>query len=120
MTKKQEANRRRWVKALRSGKYQQAHATLREVAENDDGTEIERYCCLGLASELSSCVRRYRPAYGYVYSTDNYFTPYEAVPDREFMLKEFGMTEEQSNRLADLNDKGRSFKFIAATIEKMR
>lgn len=37
--------KRRWVKALRSGKYKQGHGQLKDVGSNT-------YCCLGVAAEV--------------------------------------------------------------------
>ncbi len=45
-------NAKAWIAALRSGKYQQAEGTLIETAF--EGTEIEAYCCLGVACELAA------------------------------------------------------------------
>lgn len=55
MTKEQK---KIWVDALRSGKYQQGRGCLKQ--ENDDGTFS--YCCLGVANEeldLGSYARTY-------------------------------------------------------------
>lgn len=46
--KPNKANIRKWVKALRSGKYEQATGRLRE--EQTGGGY--KYCCLGVASDL--------------------------------------------------------------------
>jgi hypothetical protein len=43
VTKEQEKNRKKWVKALRSGKYKQGRSHLRRE---------DRFCCLGVACDL--------------------------------------------------------------------
>ena len=48
MTKVQKARVRKWVDALRSGKYAQTKGRLREL--DTDGEPV--YCCLGVACEL--------------------------------------------------------------------
>lgn len=48
MTKqKLNPNARKWVRALRSGKYQQARKVLGRVVNGET-----RYCCLGVACEI--------------------------------------------------------------------
>lgn len=41
-------NAKKWIKALRSGKYNQARGLLREVTDDGEVT----YCCLGVACDL--------------------------------------------------------------------
>lgn len=48
-TKVQRANVRRWIRALRSGKYRQGRGKLCRVGE--------RYCCLGVAAKLAGIKR---------------------------------------------------------------
>jgi hypothetical protein len=48
LTKEQVENRKKWVQALRSGKYRQGSGTLRRWV---DGTETA-YCCLGVACDV--------------------------------------------------------------------
>ena len=43
-TKKQLANRKRWIKALRSGKYKQGYGCL--------GNTKSGYCCLGVGAKV--------------------------------------------------------------------
>lgn len=50
-------NLRKWVEALRSGRYRQAHGALRAWANDDDAEQVEEegyhYCCLGVACDLA-------------------------------------------------------------------
>jgi len=47
---------KKWLKALRSGKYQQAQGCLREV-EQDDWTDevlaVKGFCCLGVLQDIA-------------------------------------------------------------------
>ena len=43
--KQQKANRKKWVAALRSGKYKQGKGQLYDNLD-------EKYCCLGVACDL--------------------------------------------------------------------
>lgn len=88
MTKLHKA---KWLKALRSGKYQKGTGALRPT----DST----YCCLGVAVAEKLCKPNAMNRKGLV---SNHFLP-----------------EEVQNVLANLNDTaGWSFKRIATSIEK--
>ena len=43
-----EANQELWLEALRSGKYKQATGALRHLTKDE-----EKFCCLGVACEIS-------------------------------------------------------------------
>ena len=51
----QAANRKKWVEALRSGKYSQASGILRNDTDHATGRKLRgfEYCCLGVACEIS-------------------------------------------------------------------
>lgn len=96
---------RRWVAALRSGKYKQGRLMLREDAE---GTS--NYCCLGVLCEIAGCP--YSPI------RQDY-----TMPNGELRLgsvnRNFGLTNAQEGALMAMNDSGgRSFKQIARWIER--
>lgn len=45
--KQQKANRKKWVKALRSGEFKQTKDKLKSLRDS--------YCCLGVLAELAGC-----------------------------------------------------------------
>lgn len=96
-TKITKAEKAKWVKALRSGKYAQTQGELK----NDDG-----FCCLGVLREV--CPR--------LAKTVNDVTLLSDVYQEEF----YGVPEKAQLRLAQANDAGASFKKIAARIERYK
>jgi hypothetical protein len=85
----------KWLKALRSGKYEQGFGSLRLHKEN--------YCCLGVLLHCVSPRSRLLDTRG-------------TLDER---LDEFGLTEKQQERLIDLNDdERRTFESIANYIER--
>lgn len=42
-----------WVKALRSGKYEQTNGVLHASCENDQGRDQHAYCCLGVLCKVA-------------------------------------------------------------------
>ena len=100
-------NIRKWVKALRSGKYQQA----RGVLYDGDG-----YCCLGVACAVNG----FKPTEKYGY---NYFgNSYQVLRGRQKtaigLANEEGMHGEDGVELTTLNDDGSTFKEIATIINR--
>jgi hypothetical protein len=101
--------KRKWVEALRSGKFKQGRGYLRRVEGiNDDGNEEESYCCLGVLSCVMNGVR-----------------PPMRMLLGNTQLKRAGLTPDKQYLLADMNDgsgehflKARSFKQIASWIDK--
>jgi hypothetical protein len=95
---------KRWVKALRSGKYKQT--TCRLCIEDEDGNK--EYCCLGVLAELR----------GVRYSGNNGGLT-DACRRWAGMKSPMGAFESKDISLAGLNDyKGWGFKKIASFIEK--
>ena len=97
--------RKRWVEALRSGKYKQARKVLR--------SSEDFFCCLGVACDIADAsVWHQRKDFTYWYRES-----------RLSLLKEtrdlFGLTIDQTDYLAEQNDLGATFEDIANTIEKM-
>lgn len=98
--------KRRWINALRSGKYEQGRRQL-AVSGMDNNT---LYCCLGVLCELaveSKVIAAYDPEHG-------------SLPDA---VSEWANIEQFGNyggkrTLAGYNDSGRSFKQIANIIER--
>jgi hypothetical protein len=92
-----------WIKALRSGEYPQGYGKL----HSSEG----KFCCLGVLCdialdswwELDSSGEKYKLGGGY-----SYMPPIDLIDD---------LGPEVCLRLANLNDKGKSFDEIAAYIE---
>ena len=118
-----QANRKAWIKALRSGKYKQGRFALRSKSS---GGEV--HCCLGVACDISKL--------GAWYSTERRLTSYLGESaftylDRVVVLppevmnwlginSEVGSFTGENNRqrrLDRVNDCGASFNEIANIIE---
>jgi len=101
---------KKWVKALRSGKYEQTAYHLKDQYG---------YCCLGVLCTLTE----YKNNYTKMISTDEYknTTQNNTLPDK---VKELvGMKNvigsiHDDVALTSMNDSGKSFKWIANYIEK--
>jgi hypothetical protein len=90
-----KAKKNKWIKALRSGKYEQGSGQLCETMYNGD----KYYCCLGVAKQIRLCQER-KGSY-------NSLVSYNFIP------------AEIQSKLTDMNDsKMWSFKKIATWIEK--
>ena len=105
--------KRRWVAALRSGKFIQGHDSLAGPAWDENLNAIDtRYCCLGVAAKLCDVLVM---VYGYGQVGDG-------VDKDCFLPPEMGLTEEIQGKLAGLNDgvnaPPKSFRWIAAYIER--
>jgi hypothetical protein len=118
--------RKRWLDALRSGKYQQAKTVLR--------TENDRYCCLGVLCEIVD-PEGWTP--GRVFNADagvgepnipclayggtevfGVACNYTQMPP-EKVLARAGVTYRFAEILAEHNDDGESFADIARRIEAL-
>lgn len=113
--------KKRWVKWLRSGRYDQGREVL--VRETPKG---DKFCCLGVLCDLMGVEFEFKqrwnhygvdfehPSTGYIgtkdYSSDSTLTPE--------LYAESGLTEDDAEELMELNDGGKSFKYIADFIEK--
>lgn len=100
--------KRRWLEALRSKKYIQAHGKLRVSM----GDSKKRMCCLGVLCDLVNPKEWERDFDGYTFRGER------GLPDNT-VLKETGLTSRKAEKLANLNDdKGYDFKEIAEFVEK--
>lgn len=90
------------LKALRSGKFKQTTGVLHD--------EIG-YCCLGVACKIAH--PKLNLGNAEVIELDN--SDITKVPD---ILKGTAHNNKVVNRLATMNDNGKSFKYIASYIEK--
>lgn len=131
--------KKKWVKALRSGEYQQA--TRRLYAE-DRGDGQEGFCCLGVLCDLeydgywkvdevdqgliwsdASC--SYQPATAkksFLVPANGGRCKLQKMDDSTLMPKNFrrklGITPKQEDTLSNMNDRGEDFFAIANWIEK--
>lgn len=110
---------KKWVEALRSGKYKQGQEML--MRYNEGG-----YCCLGLACEIAGI--KIESGYAYSFPFDLLKKKEISIDSLPAILQEdcFGTykadlsVEEQVNfncKLAKLNDTGHTFQQIADWIE---
>lgn len=102
----------KWLKALRSGKYIQGESKLCKK----EGKEIQ-YCCLGVACSLVGISDKtlIKSEAGYISSASNQNLPIRCINKTPKLLRsESGIPE----KLALMNDDGKSFKVIANWISK--
>ena len=120
---------KKWVKALRSGEYRQGKASL---CNEDEISGECVYCCLGVACDILTEGVWIKLPHLTVWSIDKHeeftmpatgdkhgwgHTETTSFPSLE-TLKEMGLDVAYAQELAELNDKGWSFKKIANKIEK--
>lgn len=115
---------KKWIKALRSGKYEQGTKALCYEADSI------RYCCLGVLCDLyreenggrwketAECVTQGRKTINMMsFGGQNECLP-EKVRKWAGMKSVVGNYDSRYDSLADRNDEGTSFKRIADIIEK--
>lgn len=100
-------NRRKWVEALRSGKYKQAKMVLREKGRT--------MCCLGVLADIAGCKWSRGGSGSWTADGEFQVAPQKAMDFVGLRLK--GAFYGKSG-LADMNDKGASFDKIASVIER--
>ena len=123
---------KKWVKALRSGKYKQGFGTLKQYNSNGK----PKHCCLGVLCELYNNDMKNskkKTLNTTIVNGNNDFTyghtRFDNVPDglpekvKEWSginssYGKFYGEEDLPASLADLNDNGKRFKTIADIIEK--
>ena len=99
--------KRKWLKALRSGKYKKGRSFLRKK---------DRYCCLGVLMDIV-CPEQWRRA-------ETEFEIYTVCSNGEtdfpskYQLKKIGLSFPYAEQLAKHNDRGWSFARIADKIER--
>lgn len=104
---------KKWIKALRSGKYAKTKGLLCKVAKNGN----KSYCCLGVLTEL------YNKEHAFKESLDGGYLPYNVSSWAGIgsnMGRIAGSGHYSGDTLADLNDcelSKRSFRRIADIIE---
>lgn len=102
---------RKWVKALESGDYAQAQDYLC-IKDKKVGY---RCCCLGVLADISG-IGEWKELDGLFAFKIKNRTYYKMLP-RSF-CREVGLPEPYAERLASMNDYGKSFKNIAKEIRK--
>ncbi len=103
----------KWVKALRSGRYKQAHKALRRPILLDTGESKIGYCCLGVACDLID-PSIWEPSKNPEGTNDSF--DWGGVPS--FSTRAFPfVTPPVSAQLAQMNDEGKTFSEIADWIE---
>lgn len=124
MKNKLNPNARKWVRALRSGKYKQTKEVLHRVTKRGK-KEVHTYCCLGVACELyiesggrlGRSSANERGAIAYAGSRTS-------LPPK--VQKWLGLTHREGSLsdpvlgaycLSNLNDAGKQFSAIAKVIE---
>lgn len=95
--------KKRWLKALLSGDYKQGNGLLYD-------REAKTYCCLGVAADILGC--RTKPDGTYLMKGEVSKNGLKKVP--QVLLGD----EKLPLKLAEMNDKPKSFKAIAKWIDK--
>lgn len=106
--------KKKWVNALRSGKYKKGTGYLHKV----DKSNHHKYCCLGVLCEVAGIPKGNKSqmsgssVIGYKYTTDGRNLT-------EALCSKFDLLTSFVNALINLNDKRhKSFEYIAGYIEK--
>lgn len=99
-----------WVTALRSGDYIQGRNYLL-----DTGSEINRYCCLGVLGKILS--EKYPDQYKFDDQTYSDFYEIKGSHSSCEILPEHILNGSIQAKLAEVNDSGESFIVIADIIE---
>jgi hypothetical protein len=121
------AHREEWLKAMESGEYPQTTGRLCLV---DDEDQVQGFCCLGLASHLSGVryevinttrLRAPNKQRWYGYEDTGSWTGLPPEAQRWLGLRSgdvFILTPDGQVSAASMNDEGKSFAEIAATLRE--
>lgn len=108
-----EQIKQNWVKALRSGEYNQAKGALYKPYIDGDGND--GYCCLGVLAQVD-------PNIEFQYDEEAEAWYVQSLEYQEFLPNDFmdlvGLNPDFSDDLAHHNDKGFTFDEIADLIEQ--
>jgi hypothetical protein len=91
----------KWIKALRSGKYEQGSGSLYNPYNNS-------FCCLGV---LHECITGRKPRRNSVFLSD-------AIADKASIERVHNSADTIQDKLSCMNDRGDSFSKISNWIEK--
>lgn len=103
---------RRWVNALRSGKYKKTTGFLKQKDENEN----ESYCVLGVLCDLYKKDGKPLSEKEDGFEEAIAFAGETQIPPKK-VLRWAGLGELEAEVIADLNDDNKSFKQIANYIE---
>jgi len=100
----------KWIKALRSGNYEQGKSSLRSLDN--------KFCCLGVLCDIIDNKKwetfektnSAKASYPYTYNGYSGILSYK-------MTTELKMKDDEQQKLIDMNDTGKSFAEIADWIE---
>jgi hypothetical protein len=110
----------KWLPALESGEYEQAHEALRRVMSNNEDLDddVIGYCCLGLAGLVCDIPNNeLNGDYLLVTNTIGYKVPEELLYDKS--LHTINSEDQLAVQLVRLNDaKGFTFKQIAEWVRE--
>lgn len=118
--------KKKWVKALRSGKYKQGMLQLKTPIFMSDKYQ---YCCLGVLCEVidptkwNNGIYRYISDGDYIVNTTDYESRKYDYESRKYipykLANKLGITPTQQEKMGIFNDdKGKSFNWIASYIER--
>lgn len=105
-----KAFKAKWLKALRSGRYEQGRHVLRTSMPGNKYA----YCCLGVACNITD--RHWTTCRGNLY-INKYSDPLGTSLNLQF-LREINLSALIEHELICMNDSGKSFNEIADYIEK--
>ena len=99
--------RKRWLEALRSGKYEQGTDALRRE---------EKFCCLGVLCDIYDPSGWKGVSEGLIGGNRIHIEGSHTLPAKEVM-DAVGLNAAQASGLAGMNDRGTSFTVIAHELE---
>lgn len=103
--------KRKWVRALRSGEYQQARGTLFK----DEAGKVTHHCCLAvIMAEMHPSSYDGRSAYRYIDVGEDQVDGMVA----DDLATQWGLDQDSQDVLAKMNDDGSPFPDIADWIEE--
>lgn len=106
MNAEQKKMMRKWIKALRSGKYRQGKSALKRRSEDHGAT----YCCLGVLCEVAGIDSEVDPlgtVYDFLipYSTERRgHTRKNSFPTQPWFEEQTGLPKGEMTTLAEFND----------------
>ncbi len=101
--------KKKWVQALRSGKYEQARSFL---VVNRTGDFKPQFCCLGVLCDINNMTSVHKNGFTKVLRSNS-----EGGVLSSKGLVQVGLTNKEQGTLANMNDTGSTFGEIATYIE---
>jgi len=112
----------KWLKALRSGKYEQGKEYLRQQQVDEDGNQLgkESFCCLGVLCDVikKDLQNKLDDSLEWDHNYDQSAFDESETELSERLLSFVGLKPETQSKLIEMNDNGTSFKKIAGYISK--